>query len=553
MTHRAGALALLCLTAPLAAQVAPVPSDPSGPVSRDWDAIDRRSDAAALRASIRFLADDLLEGRSPGSRGDALARLYLATRLQGAGFLPAGVEGGWEQPVPIIGVTAKVSSPLSATGKDGTRLGFVAPDDYTCQAGRAEPRSEWRQAGLVFVGYGITAPEQRWDDWKGVDVRGKVVLVMNNDPESDPELFAGKRRLYYGRWSYKYEEAARRGAIGAIVIHTTPSAGYPFQVIQAGQGGEHFALPPAEGVPSLAIQAWCSEDAARKLAQLGGHDLDTLRAQAETRAFAPVDLGVTLDLATENSSREIRSANVIGLLRGSDPKLRDEHVVVTAHFDHLGRGRERNRDDLYNGAVDNASGCGAALELARVLGGLDPAPRRSVLVVFVTGEESGLIGSRWYAQTPTVPIRSIVANFNLDGMNIWGATEDLEMIGHGKSELSALADTVAKRRGRRIEADKQPELGLFYRSDHFSFAQVGVPSAYFKAGGDFLENREGRQRLKASYTTVHYHQPSDQYDPRWLLDGAAADLRLIVECLVRCADADAPPRWTPGDEFEARR
>lgn len=547
MTSRVLAAVSLALAAPLAAQAA------GNTLDRDWDALDRRIDVAGLRASIRFLADDLLEGRSPGSRGDALARLYIATRLESAGFAPGAADGSWNQPVPITGVTAKVVVPLTATGGDGAAFALSAPDDYTCQAGRAEARSEWKGAGLVFVGYGITAPEQRWDDWKDADVRGKVVLVMNNDPESDPEIFAGKRRLYYGRWSYKYEEAARRGAVGAIVIHTTPSAGYPFQVIQAGQGSEHFALPAVQGVPSLAIQSWCSEDAARRLAQLGGQDLDALRARAEAREFKPVDLGVTVDLATENAVREIRSGNVVGALRGSDAKLRDEYVVVTAHFDHLGHGRERNGDDLYNGAVDNASGCGAALELARVLGSLDVAPRRSVLVVFVTGEESGLLGSKWFAQSPTVPQKSIAADFNLDGMNIWGPCEDLELIGYGKSDLTALAESVAKRRGRRIEADKQPELGLFYRSDHFSFAQVGVPSAYFKTGGDFLENREGRQRLKASYTTVHYHQPSDEIDPRWNLDGAVLDLRLVLECLLRCADADQAPRWTPGDEFEARR
>ncbi len=522
-------------------------------ITRDWDALDRQCGVASIRSSIRFLADDLLVGRAPGSQGDALARLYLATRLEGMGLTPGGLDGDWNQPVPITGVTAKVVTPLRARKVGGTPLEFTAPDDYTVQAGRLAAHTEWKDAGLVFVGYGITAPEQDWDDFKGVDLRGKVLLVMNNDPESDPGLFAGKRRLYYGRWSYKYEEAARRGAVGAIVIHTTPSAGYPFQVIQGGHGSEHFTLPEVEGVPTLAIQSWCSEEAARKLAALGGHDLDALRATAETREFRPVELGVTVDLATDNTVREIRSANVVGVLPGSDPKLKDEYVLVSAHFDHLGLGRERNGDSIYNGAVDNASGCAATLELARVCASMTPAPRRSLLFVFVTGEESGLIGSRFFAQSPTVPIARIAANYNVDGINIWGPTEDLEMIGHGKSDLSALADEVAKRRGRRIEADKQPELGLFYRSDHFSFAQVGVPSSYFKAGGDFLENREGRQRLKASYTTVHYHQPTDELDPRWNLDGAVADVRLILECLVRSADAEAPAKWTPGDEFASRR
>ncbi|MGE3879897.1 MAG: M28 family peptidase, partial [Planctomycetota bacterium] len=359
--------------------------------------------------------------------------------------------------------------------------------------------------------------------------------------------------LYYGRWSYKYEEAARRGAAGAIVIHTTPSAGYPFQVIQATHGVEAFSLPAAPDEPQLAIESWCSEEAARKLAALGGHDLDKLRTAAIAPGFRPVDLGVTVDLATDNVVRSIETANVVGVRKGSDSQLRDEAILVTAHFDHLGRGRERNGDDIYNGALDNASGCAAVLELARAIGAMTKAPRRSILVSFVTGEESGLLGSRYFATHPTWPLSKIAANFNVDGINIWGRTTDIEMIGHGKNSLTALAEAVAIGRGRRIEPDKQPDLGLFYRSDHFSFAQVGVPSAYFKAGADFVENTEGRRRLKASYTAVNYHQPSDELDPRWRLEGAVDDLRLLTECLLRCANADAAPTWTPGDEFASRR
>ena len=543
MPKLSGSFALLLCFAPiLRAQVA-----------RDFAAEDREFTVAALRAPLRFLAHDLLEGRGPGTRGDELARLYLATALEGFGFRPGAQDGSWFQPVPIVGVTATIAQPLTTAGGDGNVLTFTAPDDYTARAGVAAEHTAWKGAPLWFVGYGITAPEFAWDDFGDVDLHGKVLLVMNNDPEDDPALFGGRQRLYYGRWSYKYEEAARRGAIGAIVIHTTPSAGYPFQVIQATQGIESFALPAVAGVPALQIESWCSEDAARKLVALGGKDLDALRAAANARGFRPVDLGVRLDLATDNRVREIRSGNVVGVLPGSDEKLKDEYVVVSAHFDHLGRGRERNGDDIYNGALDNASGCAAALQLARACAHLDPAPRRSVLILFVTGEESGLLGSEYFAKNPTVPVRAMVADFNIDGIDIWGPTTDIEMIGYGKNSLTKLAQQVAERRGRRVDPDKQGDLGLFYRSDHFSFARVGVPSAYFKAGSDFLENPEGRRRLKASYTATHYHQPSDELDPRWNLDGAVADLQLTFECLVRCADAEVAPTWTADDEFAQRR
>ncbi len=503
-----------------------------------------------LAAHVRFLSSDLLEGRGTGTRGDELARLYLATQLQSFGLLP-GNGDAWEQPVPILGITSEVTAPLTARGKGG-EASFTAPDDYTAVAGSPTAEVAWRGAELVFVGYGITAPEQHWDDFGNVDVRGKVLLVMNNDPADDPERFAGKTRLYYGRWSYKFEEAARRGALGAIVIHTNESAGYPFQVIQASHGRENFWLPFA-GQPALEVRSWCSEDAARKLCALGGHDLDELRAAAEKGNQPPTPLGVTLGLGLRNTPREMASANVLGVLPGSDAKLRDQYVVVTAHFDHLGIGKPKNGDSIYNGAVDNASGCAGLLALAHACSRLETAPRRSILFLAVTAEESGLLGSQFYTEHPTVPKQQLVANFNVDGLNIWGRTEDLEFIGFGKNSLTALAETVAAGFGRHIAPDSNPDLGLFYRSDHFNFARIGVPAAYFKAGREFVDRPEDRRRMKASYTTVHYHQPSDEIAAWWNLAGAVADLELLLGCLRTCADADAAPTWTPGDEFEALR
>jgi len=505
-----------------------------------------------LFAHVRFLADDALEGRGPGTRGDVLARNYIASQLQVAGCQPGGVDGTWNQPVPILGITSAVTTPLAARGKGGT-ASFTAPDDYTAVAGSPDALAAWSAAELVFVGFGITAPEQQWDDFGSTDVKGKVLLVMNDDPADDPARFAGKTRLYYGRWSYKYEEAARRGALGAIVIHTNESAGYPFQVIQANHGRENFWLPFAAGTPTLGIRSWVSENAAKKLCALGGHDLDALRTAATKGGQAPVPLGVTLDLAIQNTVREIQSGNVVGVLAGSDPVLRDEHVVVTAHWDHLGIGKPRGDDTIYNGAVDNASGCAGMLALARSLGAAPTPLRRSVLFVAVTAEESGLLGSQFFAANPTVPKDRMVANFNIDGLSVWGRSHDIEFIGHGKNSLTALADAVAKERGRRIEPDSNPDLGLFYRSDHFNFARIGVPAAYFKAGKDFLDRPEDRRRMKNSYTTVHYHQPTDEIAAWWNLDGAVEDLEVLRECLVRTANAEGRPTWTPGDEFERAR
>jgi Zn-dependent M28 family amino/carboxypeptidase len=523
--------------------------------AQDAASVERLITKNVLEAHVRFLADDLLEGRGPGTRGDMLARSYLATQMQACGLQP-GVDGKqWVQPVPILGITSTVARTLAAKGKDGEAT-FVAADEFTAVAGNREAAAEWQDAEVVFVGYGIHAPEQQWDDFGTADLKGKVLLVMNSDPANDPAKFAGKTRLYYGRWSYKYEEAARRGALGAIVIHTNESAGYPWQVVQSNHGRENFWLPFRDGQPTLGIRSWCTEDAAKKLCALAGHDLDALRAAAETGNQPPVPLGVKVGLAITNTVREIESGNVLGVLPGSDPKFQDEHVVVTAHFDHLGIGKPRSEnkpDTIYNGAVDNATGCAGLLALARAIGQLPTAPRRSILFLAVTAEESGLLGSQFYAENPTVPRERLVANFNVDGLNVWGKTNDLEFIGHGKNSLTTLAEEVARARGRRIEPDSNPDLGLFYRSDHFNFARIGVPAAYFKAGKDFLDRPEDRRRMKNSYTTIHYHQPSDEFAAWWNLDGAVDDLHLLLECLVRTANADGAPRWTPGDEFEKLR
>ncbi len=506
-------------------------------------------DVVGMKADIARLSSDEFEGRGVGKRGDAAARAYIAQALASSGIQPGMPDGSFTQPVPITGIKSEVIRPLQAFGKGGDAL-FAERDDWTCFAYSPATESRIERAEVVFVGYGITAPEQNWDDFKDVDVRGKVVLIMNDDPSADPSLFAGKTRLYYGRWTYKYEEARRRGAVGAMIIHTTPSASYPFQVVQSNHAQERCWLPFSAEQP-LALAMWLTEEASKRLVTLGGRDLGVLRAAAEKRDFRPVVLDVAVSVATRNEVRSLESGNVVGLLPGTDPELRDEAIVVTAHFDHLGIGTPKGGDAIYNGALDNASGCAAFLAFARALSG--SRPRRSVLFVSVTAEEQGLLGSEWFARYPTIPRKKIVANFNIDGVNIWGRTRDLRLIGHGKSDLTDVLTSEANRRGRKLLPDANPEAGLFYRSDHFNFARIGVPSVFLGSGSDFLEDGETRRSVQRSYTALHYHQPSDQFDSRWRLEGAVDDLQLLFSAFCRVVDASGRPTWTRGDEFEKQR
>ncbi len=531
---------------------------------RDWQRLDAQVTSRGIEADIRFLADDLLGGRGVATPGGALARTYLATRLRALGieapFAPPEEQhsptarAGYEQPVPILGLTSTVERALQVTAEGREPIGLSAPADYVAWAGHRAETVAWNDAEVVFVGYGIDAPEQDWDDYGDADLTGKVLLFLNDDPDWDPALFAGKTRLYYGRWAYKYEEAARRGAAGALVIHTTPSAGYPFQVIQTQHQKEQFWLPFDDATPTLDIRGWCSDDAATRLCALGGQDLATLRERARSRDFTPIPLGVQASLGLANASRELDTANVVGVLRGSDPELRDEAVVVSAHYDHLGDGPERRGDTIYNGAIDNAAGCAAVLAVAEGLTALDVPPRRSVVFLFPAAEESGLLGAKHYARAPQpFPASALVADYNFDFVNVWGPTEDIQLVGHGKNSLTDVLTFAASRRGRRAEPFSRPDTGMFYRSDHFEFARAGIPSILLSPGDDFDANREGRRRLKAAYTSTRYHTPQDEYDRRWNLDGMVEDVRLVLEAVLRTADAAARPSWSEGDEFADRR
>jgi Zn-dependent M28 family amino/carboxypeptidase len=507
----------------------------------------------SLESAIRFLSSDALEGRGPATRGDQLARLYLATQLESFGLQPGGPNGQWQQPLDIVGIKAQFPKTWSFQGKS-QRVDLTWRDDYIAVSGQQSESVSVDDAELVFVGYGIQAPEYKWDDFKGMSLKGKVLVMLNNDPDWDPKLFAGKRRLYYGRWVYKYESAARQAAAGAIIIHTTESAGYPWQVVQSSWGGEQFELP-AEGEPRIQVKGWATEEATRRLLKSSGYDLDKLVAAARSRAFKPVSLGIRTSLAFTNKLSRVQTANVAGLLPGSDPKLADQVVVFSAHHDHFGIGEpDATGDRIYHGALDNASGCAQVLALARAFTALPEKPRRSLLFLFVAGEERGMLGSMYYALHPTFPAGKIAADINFDGGNMFGRTRDITLVSQGKASLDQVAEGVAKYQGRVLKPDQFPDRGHYYRSDQFSFAKIGVPALYFDDGTDFVGRppQWGRQKIE-DWEQKRYHQPGDKLDDTWNFDGMIEDVQLGFYSGWIIAQADAMPTWNPGDEFEAAR
>ncbi|MFL5303502.1 MAG: M28 family peptidase [Anaeromyxobacteraceae bacterium] len=551
--RRTPAGSALLLAALLVAPGAPRAAAPPGAADRAAAGIDE----AALRAHVRFLASDLLEGRAPATRGDALAEAYVAAQLEALGFAPAAPEGGMIQKVPLVVLRPEIPAAMTFTRR-AERLELRHQEDFVAAPGVRRERAAVEEAEVVFVGYGITAPEYAWDDFKGVDVRGKVLLVMNNDPEDDPKLFAGRTRLWYGRWPYKYEEAARRGAAGAIIIHTEHSAAYPWSVVQSSWAGEQVKLPEADSRPEPPLEAWATEAASRRLAALGGKDLDALRAAAERRDFTPVPLGVHLSFAMRSAMEEKVTGNVLARLPGREARLAGEAVVYTAHHDHLGvrPGARPGDDAIYNGAVDNASGVAGILAIARAFAALPPEarPRRSIVVAIVAAEESGLLGSEWLVRHPPLPPARMAANLNFDSMNIFGRTRDLCVLGLGKSTLDPLVARLARAQGRRLAPDPFPDRGSFYRSDQLNFARGGVPAIQASGGVDFVGRPPGwGAEQVTAWIRTHYHQPSDEYREDWDLRGAVEDVRLNFLLGLAVADADAMPAWRPGDEFEAAR
>ncbi len=506
-----------------------------------------------MRRIIVEISDDSYEGRGPGSRGDVKARQWLIEEMKAIGLEPGAADGSWEQPFDLVGVNASQPDSWTFEGH-GKSLTLDQWEQFIVSSGMQEERVEVDDAELVFVGYGIQAPEYDWDDYKGADLRGKILVMMNNDPDWDPELFEGETRLWYGRWDYKYLSAARQGAAGAIIIHTQPSAGYPFQVVQTSWTGEQFELPAGDE-PRNKVQAWVTEDSARALIEMAGLDLDELREAAYNRDFEPVPLGITTSIAMDVELNRVQSANVLGLIRGSDPELADEAVILTAHHDHLGIGTPNDDGDtIYNGAMDNASGVAQVLAIAKAIKALPQPPRRSILVALVGAEEQGLLGSKWYASNPTFPPGKIAANLNYDGGNIWGHTHDVTFIGLGKSSIDRIVTLIAEEQGRVVKPDQFADRGYFYRSDQFSFAKIGVPAMYLDTGTDFVDRPpEWGREQQDHYTDVNYHQPTDEYNDGWNFDGMVSDALLGYWTGLAIANADELPAWNEGDEFEAAR
>ena len=509
--------------------------------------------AELIRAPIIEISQDRYEGRSPGATGDFLTQVYLSELLDEVGFMPASPGGDWIQHFDLIGINT-IQPKAWVFDNGGTSLELMQNEEFILTSGLQDEIASISNAEVVFVGYGIQAPEYGWDDFKGVDLRGKVLLMLNNDPDWDTDLFAGESRLYYGRWSYKYESAARQGAVGAIVIHTTPSAGYPWQVVQTSWTGEHFQLPAGDE-PRLLVEAWVTESAARKLVESTGLVLDALIEFSKSRDFEPISLGLTTSIDLNSRISGIRSGNVLGILEGSDPQLSREVVVYVAHHDHLGISDDAEVvDRIFNGARDNAAGVGVVSAIAHAFASLPQPPRRSIMIAFVGAEEQGLLGSEYFSANPTVPPGRIAGAINFDSPNIWGATKDITFIGQGKSSLDGVAQTVAEYQDRVVKPDQFPDRGYYYRSDQFSFARIGVPALYLKEGTDFIGRSTGWGKEQINtYTTKNYHQPSDELSEDWDFSGMVQDARFGFWAGLIIANTDELPTWVPGDEFEGAR
>jgi Zn-dependent M28 family amino/carboxypeptidase len=514
-------------------------------------------DMNAVLAHTRVLSSDEFGGRAPGSKGEELTVTYLVDQFKKIGLKPGNTDGTYVQKVPLVGITP-TPAPLMFR-KGAQQLTLKWKDDVVAWTKHVADSASIERSELVFVGYGVVAPEFNWDDFKGLDVKGKTLVMLINDPpvpdpsnpgSLDAKTFGGKAMTYYGRWTYKYEMAARLGAAGALIIHETVPAAYPFSVVQNKTGEQFDLVTPSKNMGRASIEGWITLEQGKSLLKMAGQDFDALKKQAATREFKPVPLGVTASMSIRNTLRTIDSQNVVGKLEGGDPMLKDEYVVYTAHWDHLGTGPE----GIFHGAEDNAVGTAGLVELARAFTKLPAPPKRSILFVSVTAEEQGLLGSEYYSVTPIYPLAKTLANINMDGLNVHGRTKDLTLIGYGASDLDDYTRDAASEQGRVIRPDAEPEKGGFYRSDHFNFAKQGVPALDPDAGIDFVgKPADYGQKLRDDYNDHRYHQPSDQVAQDWDLGGAQEDLKVFLTVGYRVAQAAKFPEWKPGNEFKATR
>jgi Zn-dependent M28 family amino/carboxypeptidase len=537
------AFSVACSSPPASEPAAPTPSGPA----------ETEIQEATLVQHVQALSADEMEGRAPSTPGGQRAAQYIADQLKSMGVAPAGDNGTYFQEVPILESIVNRSFTLSVPGRTYRYL-----DDVVAFSGLEQARVHV-QGEIVFVGHGIVAPEQNWNDYQGANVKGKWVLIMVNDPPApadEPELFGGRALTYYGRWTYKFEEAARQGAAGALLIHTDESATYPWQVVQSSWSGTQYSLPPEQGAPALGIKAWISNSAAIDLVKRGGHNLDQLRTAALKRGFKPVALNIRAAATLQQRTSRKTSPNVIGVVAGVNTQ---QGVVFTSHYDHFGVRAPQpedkpDTDRIFNGAYDNASGVAGTLLIAQAMARASAKPARSMYFVFTTAEESGLLGAEYFAQHPVIPMNQVVANINVDGLNYLGPTRDLVLLGADRSTLGPMAQTLAQERNRTIGADQHPERGYFFRSDHFPLAKAGVPALSISEPREFTGgNAEELKKKQEAYNTTDYHQPSDEYDPSWDFAGGVEDLKFLSQLAWRIAAQEQMPRYNEGDQFANAR
>ncbi|GAB3536395.1 M28 family metallopeptidase [Pontibacter brevis] len=517
--------------------------------------------ASDILKHTTVLASDAFEGRGPGTAGEDSTVNYLTRQFKQIGLQPGNPDGTYVQKVPMVGFTAQPKASFQAGGKT-IPLNF--PSDYVAVSRRFVPNIDINNSEMVFVGYGIVAPEYGWDDYKGLDVKGKTIVMLINDPpipstanasELDTAMFGGKAMTYYGRWTYKYEIAAEKGAAAAIIIHETEPAGYPYEVVSGSWSRENFDIKKANNnMDRAAVEGWITQAKAQQLFSAAGKDLEQLKQAARQKDFKPVPLNATASFSIQNKLREIQSQNVIAKLEGSDAEMKDEYVVYSAHWDHLGKDETLQGDQVYNGALDNATGTAGLIELAEAYAAMPTRPKRSILFLAVTAEEKGLLGSKYYAENPLYPLNKTVANINMDVLNAYGPTEDVVVIGYGNSTLEDVLAEEAASQNRRIVPEASPEKGSFYRSDHFEFAKQGVPALYAKSGvvarnqpADYV------QQWSDNYTANDYHKLSDEVRDDWNLEGAVEDLQLFLRVGYRVANTERLPEWKSGTEFKAKR
>src|SRR6476620_10084996 len=516
--------------------------------------------AANLLAHIKVLASDEFEGRAPGSKGEDLSVKYITDQFKKIGLKPGNPDGTYTQEVPLAGI---ISEPRMSFVAGDKTIDLKYPDDFVASSARLQPEIKIDRSNLVFVGYGVVAAEYGWDDYKNVDVKGKTLLMLIGDPpipdpkdpsKLDDKMFKGKAMTYYGRWTYKYEIAAQKGAAAAIIIHETEPAAYPWQVVKSSWGKENCELDNLnKNVDAVSARSWITLDVAKKLLGDCGQDFEALKKSAITKDFRPVVLNAKANIEIKQQIRSFKSHNVIGKLEGSDLKLNGEYVIYTAHWDHLGRHPELQGDQIFNGAIDNASGVASVIELAGAFSKLNPLPKRSVLFMATTAEEAGLLGAKFYAEHPLYPLEKTLADINLDSMNVWGKTRDIEDLSLGFSTLDDLLAAAAKQQGRSAIPDSRPDKGKIYRADNFEFSKAGLPSLYIGKGEHLLSRSETAPLRSDEFDSTDYHQVTDEVHPDWDLSGAVQYVQFGFEVGYEVANGDKFPEWKPRSEFKAKR